>query len=109
MQLQIEITLKPDGIGKLDIEVNIEKGLINTQINVSEIIGKELLERNLNGFLTNLIDEGLNIGSFSVLLRDKRDNMKGHLKKNNIKTMEANEKVRLSASGYSNGRINIFI
>ncbi len=67
----IEVTLKPDGMGKLDIGVNLEKGVITAQINAADPAGKELIEKNLQSILNALEKEGLNIGGFSVSLKEK--------------------------------------
>jgi flagellar hook-length control protein FliK len=66
----IEVSVEPDGIGKLEIELNMDKGIINARINASDPIGKEIIERNLNDILNTLVREGIAIGGFSVSLRD---------------------------------------
>lgn len=68
----IEISIEPDGIGEVDIEFVLDKGVINAQINTSDTLGKEFFEKNLDNIMKALINEGLNIGNFSVSLQNKR-------------------------------------
>ncbi len=105
----IEVALEPDGLGKLDIEVHMEKGLINAQVNASEITGKELIEKNLTSILNTLAEDGIQIGSFSVFLKDKGDEMGDHRGEGGLKKTETTEKINLSISYSNNGRISIFV
>ncbi len=105
----IEISLEPDGIGKLDIEISLDRGVINAQINASETIGKELIERNLYNILNALIKDGLNIGGFSVSLRDKRNEMKDDVRERDLRGNELTKKIQLPIAYSSKGIISIFV
>jgi flagellar hook-length control protein FliK len=65
----LAITLKPEGLGKLDINISLEKGLLNAQIQVSDPSVKHLIENNLQQIVNTLMHEGLNVSGFSVSLR----------------------------------------
>lgn len=67
----MEITLEPAGLGKLDIELNLNQDRLQGQIMVSDKAGKELIERNLPQLLSDLTREGLQIGGFTVSLRNQ--------------------------------------
>jgi flagellar hook-length control protein FliK len=69
----IELTIEPEGMGKLNIHLSLDKGAIHARINASENIGKDFIDRNLNNILQTLSDDGINIGSFSINLRDRKD------------------------------------
>ncbi|MBI4764743.1 MAG: flagellar hook-length control protein FliK [Deltaproteobacteria bacterium] len=65
----MEISLEPAGLGKLDIELNLNQDRLQGQIMVNDKAGKELIERNLPQLLSDLAREGLQVGGFSVSLK----------------------------------------
>ena len=69
----LELSIEPEGIGKLDIHLSLDKGTIHARINASEDLGKDFIDRNMNNILQTLSDEGINIGSFSINLRDRKN------------------------------------
>jgi flagellar hook-length control protein FliK len=69
----IEVSLQPEGLGKLDIELVFDKGLVNAHIQASHEAGKELVEQNMTEILNILAQEGITIGGFSVSLKQGRD------------------------------------
>jgi flagellar hook-length control protein FliK len=105
----IEVSLEPEGMGKIDIELTLDRGLINAQINASEIIGKEIIERNLYAILSSLIDEGLNIGSFSISLRKGQGEMNGNNREETSKTLPAIKPVQTPFALSQNRIISIFV
>jgi flagellar hook-length control protein FliK len=105
----IEVSLEPEGMGQIDIELTLDRGVINAQINASEVIGKEIMERNLHAILSALIDEGLNIGSFSVSLRNKQGDVNDNKRQEELK-MQPVIKTREIPLGLSHNRIiSIFV
>jgi flagellar hook-length control protein FliK len=105
----IEVSLEPEGMGKIDIELTLDRGFINAQINASEIIGKEIIERNLYAILSSLIDEGLNIGSFSVSLRNRQGDMNDDNRKELLETPPTTKTVQIPPALAQNRIISIFI
>ncbi|MDA8325498.1 MAG: flagellar hook-length control protein FliK [Nitrospiraceae bacterium] len=74
----IEVRIEPEGLGKMDIRLFIDKGHVNAHINASESIGKEVIEGNLHNIMSKLAGDGINVGSFSVSLRNgKREGWEG--------------------------------
>lgn len=69
----LKVSIAPEGIGELDIELVLNRGMINGHINASESAGKAAIEKNLHSIVDNLIKDGINIGGVSVSLREKRD------------------------------------
>lgn len=69
----IEVKIEPEGLGKMDIKLFMDKGHLNAHIHASESIGKEVIERSLGSITSKLAEEGINVGSFSVSLRDRRN------------------------------------
>ena len=72
---KLEVTVHPEGLGKLDIEVNLSSGQIHARISAADIQVKQMLERNMPDILNALTAEGYNVGGFSVGLRDGREHM----------------------------------
>lgn len=68
----IEISLKPEGIGKLHIYLSLDNGTVHAKIDACEIAGRDLINKNINDIIKVLSDEGISVGSFSVNLKDKR-------------------------------------
>ena len=69
----LAVKFEPHGLGKLDINLSLEKGLVHGQINVHDDATKKLIESNMQQILDALQKEGLSIGGFSVSLQ-KGDN-----------------------------------
>lgn len=69
-QKTIEVRIEPDGLGKMDIRLSMDKGHISAHINASESIGKEVIEGNLRNIVSKLAGDGINVGSLSVSLRN---------------------------------------
>ncbi|KWT85133.1 flagellar hook-length control protein FliK [Candidatus Magnetominusculus xianensis] len=72
----IEVKLEPDGIGKLDISVNVQKGVLNANISASDSAAKGIIEKNLHEIVSALTKEGLTVGGFTVSLKDRGGNYK---------------------------------
>lgn len=102
----LRVSAEPPGIGKLDIELVLHKGLINGQINVFDTVGKEAIERNLYGIVNMLIKDGLSIGGLSVFLRDGRGQEDGGM---NEGTSRLHKETRSDAASSSSGVINIYV
>ena len=106
-EASLEISLEPKGLGKLDILLSLDRGMINARINASEALGKDLIERNLNNILNTLTNEGINIGSFSVNLRDKRNELEDTEK--DMKVFRTTKELELPIAYRNNSMISIFI
>jgi flagellar hook-length control protein FliK len=67
----MEVVLEPEGLGKLDIELKMTPHHIQAQITVDNLLGRDLLEKNLPQLLSALGKEGVQIGDFSISLRNQ--------------------------------------
>ena len=106
----INISLNTNDIGILDIELVLEKGVINGHINTTDNIGKELIERNLYRIIDSLTREGLNIGGFSVSLRHKGEGFSEN--RGNQEIIKRDNLIRdIDSPAYylKQGIINIFV
>jgi len=67
----MEVSLEPEGLGKVNIELKLTDHHLNAQIMVNDLQGKDLLEKNLPHLLNELGKGGLQIGEFSVSLKNQ--------------------------------------
>jgi flagellar hook-length control protein FliK len=112
----VEVTLEPDGIGKLDIGINVEKGVLTATISATDAAAKGIIEKNLHEIVNALTKEGLTVGDFTVSLKDRdgsfkdgkneNDKDKGHKVQGQIQVTQVTgyETVKYTA----NGGISIF-
>jgi flagellar hook-length control protein FliK len=66
---RLAVQLEPDGLGKLNINLSLDKGIVNAQIHVADSAARNLIESNIQQIMNTLIGEGLSIGGFSVSLQ----------------------------------------
>ncbi|WP_040334233.1 flagellar hook-length control protein FliK [Candidatus Magnetobacterium casense] len=112
----LEIRVEPDGIGKLDIGLSVDKGVVHAQISATDPAGKELLEKNLRHILDALAKEGISVGGFSVSLKDRREELSKDGKDTQNGDAAESAAVEAKSSGKptpvnyykNNGKINIF-
>jgi hypothetical protein len=71
--ISVEVTLAPPGVGKLEIEVVLEKGIVNARITAADPAGREAIARSLPQIVEALARDGMNIGGFTVSLKERRD------------------------------------
>jgi len=71
----VEVTLAPPGVGKLEIEVVLEKGVVNARITAADSAGREAIARSLPQIVEALARDGMNIGGFTVSLKERRERM----------------------------------
>ncbi|MEW6184298.1 MAG: flagellar hook-length control protein FliK [Thermodesulfobacteriota bacterium] len=106
----MEVVVEPEGMGKMDIELNFSNDRLQGQILVNDQAGKELLERNLPQLLSELAGEGLQVGGFTVSLKNRgHDHQRGEESldgKGPMTTRSAAESIR-SLTG--NHRVDILI
>ncbi|MFA6149059.1 MAG: flagellar hook-length control protein FliK [bacterium] len=69
----VEVTLAPPGVGKLELEVVLEKGIVNARITAADPAGREAITRELPRILEALARDGMNVGGFTVSLKGRRD------------------------------------
>jgi hypothetical protein len=106
----LEVSIEPDGMGKLDIHLNSDRGVVHARIDASDSAGRELIDRHLDSIINTLAGEGINIGSFYVNLR----NGQGHEESEDAKSgpryfRNTSEQISPPVSGTGDGLINIFV
>jgi flagellar hook-length control protein FliK len=65
------LTLEPEGLGKINIELKMNQDQIQGHIMVHEATGKDLIESQLPNLLSDMTREGLQIGQFTVSLKQQ--------------------------------------
>ncbi len=66
---RLAVKFEQDGLGKLDIDLRLNKGIINAQIQVADDSTKTLIENNMQRIMDSLLQAGLSVGGFSVSLK----------------------------------------
>ncbi len=106
----IQVSLNTDEIGSLDIELVMDRGVINGHINATDPLGKELLEKTLYRLIETLTKDGLNIGGFSVSLRDRESGLPDYPKDGGFSSTIKSSFMQENIPSYVNrGLINIFV
>lgn len=105
----IRITVSEEVLGIFDIEVTIDKDLINARIVASEPAGKQFFDSNLSNMLEQLLKEGLNIGKFSVYLGRKRSNNIDNNTKENDETIKVINNLNSIITFKQHNLISIFV
>jgi len=67
---RLAVTLEPDGLGKLNINLSLDKGIINAHFNVADDSARNLISNNMQQIMHSLAKDGLSVGGFSVSLRE---------------------------------------
>ncbi|MDA8239509.1 MAG: flagellar hook-length control protein FliK [Nitrospiraceae bacterium] len=109
----VEVTLEPEGLGKIEIALGLDKGTVHATIHAVENSAKEILQRNLTNIVATLSREGIAIGGFSVSLKEHRDGPgAGESNSGDSEGNAATKIIRPSAAGAAAagrmGLINIF-
>jgi flagellar hook-length control protein FliK len=68
---RIAVQLDHHGLGKLDINLSLDKGAVNAQINVADDATKKMIENNMQQIVNTLLGDGVSVGGFSVSLRQQ--------------------------------------
>jgi hypothetical protein len=110
----IEVKIDPKGIGKIDIDINVDKGTVNAHISAADSDTKTLLENNIKSIIEALSKDGLNVAGFSVSLKDRGDGgtkdgrgdggKNGGRKEDEISAIE-----RPSSVHSTDGKLSIFV
>lgn len=68
---KLGVNVEHDILGKLNINLNMEKGILNVHINTSEKVTREFIENNIQHIIDSLAKDGVTVGGFSVGLRNR--------------------------------------
>lgn len=68
---RLAVTLEPDGFGKMNLHLTLDKGVVNAQLQVADDGLRNLLGNNIQQLLDALAREGVSVGGFSISLRNE--------------------------------------
>lgn len=71
-QSEMQIQLKPDFLGKINLQVTMENGQVTARIGVENLQVKELVEANIKQLQQNLDSQGIKVGNLVVDLSANR-------------------------------------
>jgi len=111
---RLAVQFEPDGLGKLDIDLRLDKGIVNAQIRVSDESTRSLIEGNMRQIMDGLMKEGLSVGGLSVALRengsgDRQNNGWNGEGQNAQNANEPSPAGEVTRSLTARGLINIFV
>ena len=67
---RLGVSVEHDLLGKININLSMEKGMVHVHINATEKMTSEFLEDNLHYLMDELSQEGVNVGGFSFGMTD---------------------------------------
>jgi hypothetical protein len=109
---KLGVSVNHEVLGKLNINLNMDKGILNVHINAAEKVTREFIENNIQHIVDSLSKEGVSVGGFSVGLknRDGYEGQEGNVFKMNNEqgsreTQVSDEKARISAI---HGLVSVF-
>ncbi len=108
---RLAVRLEPDGLGKLDMDLRLNKGVVTAQIQVADDATKTLFERNAQQIVDALVREGISVGGFTVSLKDGNA-WQGYAENEHnpgeARRAEAGKQVSAAAAAPYLGRVSLF-
>ncbi len=110
------VTVDHKDLGKLNIKLSLEKGMVHVHINTADKAAREFVESNIQQIVESLTKNGVSVGGFSVGLRNHQ-NSSGYdngtsnqgNKEFSIDRAAEKEYVRAATNVYgNNGLVNVF-
>ncbi|VAX33835.1 hypothetical protein MNBD_NITROSPIRAE03-1824 [hydrothermal vent metagenome] len=88
----IELTIEPEGLGKIDIEVSVHDGEVRAELGVEKIKSLMNLQNNMPQLFDSLAKVGITPGGFSLFLKNRghRKWMKAQYNQKDIKDIALN-------------------
>lgn len=105
---RLGVSLEHESLGKLNISLNMSRGLVNVHINASDGVVRQYIENNLHTMMDALQKEGVSIGGFSVALNEQNSRRREATPfPENTGPLETGTPMKIAVR--NNGLINIFI
>ncbi len=107
---RLGVTVENENLGKLNINLSMDKGLVNVHINTPDKAIREFIENNMQYIVDSLSKNGVSVGGFSVALKDHKDNPGNIFIVNNgpdKEFIQSPENVRDNRD--NSGLVNIFV
>lgn len=101
---KLGISVEHESLGKLNMSLTLEKGMVNVHINTSDRDVRELIESNMQQILDSLNKDGVSVGEFSVGLRNSNKENMSTASAGPAEEIISEEKI----ASHSKGLVNIF-
>lgn len=72
-QSEMKIQLQPDFLGKVNMQIKVEEGVITAKFAAENLQVKQLIEANLSNLRQNLADQGFNVQQLQVTVGQQKD------------------------------------
>ncbi len=72
------VAVEHESLGKLNINLSMDKGLVNVQISAADRVVREMLENNMQNIVDRLNEEGVSIGEFSIAQEEHQEREEGN-------------------------------
>ena len=72
------VTVEHKDLGKLNIKLSLEKGIVNIHINTADKVAREFVESNIQQIVDSLSKNGVSVGGFSVGLKNYQNKGNGY-------------------------------
>jgi hypothetical protein len=72
---RLGVTIEHSELGKLNINLSLDKGNVHVNIHASDKVTKEIIENNIQYIIDSLEKEGVSIGGFSVGTKEHQEKM----------------------------------
>ncbi len=69
---RLGVTIENETVGRLNINVSLNKGIINVHINAADNATREFVQGNIQHIVDSLAKSGVSVGGFSVGLRNHK-------------------------------------
>jgi hypothetical protein len=113
---RIGVTVESEAFGKLNMNLSMNKGMVNVHINAVDNATREMVENNINNIIESLSKNGVSVGGFSVGLKNHRNsdgsghgNTNGRRDDITVERGQENEYVKAGMyAGANNGLVSVF-
>jgi flagellar hook-length control protein FliK len=103
---RLGVTIEHSELGKLNINLSLDKGNVHVNIHAADKGTKEIIENNIQYIIDSLEKEGVSIGGFSVGMKDYQGTMLQPLLNGDGTIKEFDDNVK--NADISNGLVSVF-
>lgn len=104
---EINLQLKPDHLGKLDLKIVTERGIVTAQFIAENQAVKEIIESNFNQLRDVLQEQGLKVENLEVFVKQEFQNQHSHLMKE--KSSKSNKRISNIISDFVSNPDEIYL
>jgi flagellar hook-length control protein FliK len=108
---QVAVTLEPDGLGQVRINLRLDQGLVHGQFRVSDDHVRTLIGNNIQNLVETLTRDGLSVGGFTVSLHQggQHTGANGSFPSSSVQVQAEASEADRQAQVVTDRLINIFV